>query len=262
VVNPADPNVAESTRRHIRAEMAKLKTKLSTKLSGARMVGGSADDIHADDIHAGSEISALTSALPCCTDYCKENECHCGTWGCHEALSPLPSAWPLAGCCAIVAGRTWPAPCTNPNKCGGCSWNNGPCASSARTVAELASTETTEESALADMRLAAASWRDFHFVEYYSLGSVTRTGHLVDDPKSNTYRAIRSVKGKLGNMLYSEFTAVKDWEFQNVSFYEMFDLDKDKYQLDNIYDQQTAAMKQQLHELVDKEWKCKTASCQ
>ena len=34
-------------------------------------------------------------------------------------------------------------------------------------------------------------WRDHHFIEYYSLGSVERTGHLVDDPKSNTYRALR-----------------------------------------------------------------------
>ena len=144
--------------------------------------------------------------------------------------------------------------------------------------------------AQSDMQLAADNWRDFHFVEYYSLGSVTRTGHLVDDPNSNTYRAIRSVKGKYGNMLYSEFTAVKDWAFKNVSFYEMFDLvgglfappldrtslrspdslcalslnhqDKDKYQLNNIYSQQTDAMKQELHELVDKEWRCNTSSCQ
>lgn len=34
----------------------------------------------------------------------------------------------------------------------------------------------------------AVGWRDFHLVEYNSLGSVTRTGHLVDDPHSNTYR--------------------------------------------------------------------------
>ena len=39
----------------------------------------------------------------------------------------------------------------------------------------------------------AENWRKFHFIEYYSLGSVTRTGHLVDDPTSNTYRAVRYV---------------------------------------------------------------------
>ena len=45
---------------------------------------------------------------------------------------------------------------------------------------------------------------------YYSLGSVTRTGHLVDDPKSNTYRAVRYVgpASTMGNILFAEFTAV------------------------------------------------------
>ena len=57
-------------------------------------------------------------------------------------------------------------------------------------------------------RQAADTWRDHHFVEYYSLGSVTRTGHLVDDPESNTYRALRFVgSAEHGNSLYAEFTA-------------------------------------------------------
>lgn len=49
--------------------------------------------------------------------------------------------------------------------------------------------------------------RDHHWVEYNSLGSVTRTGHLVDDPNSNTYRALRFFGSKEhGNTLYAEFT--------------------------------------------------------
>ena len=32
-----------------------------------------------------------------------------------------------------------------------------------------------------------AAWRDSHLIEYYSLGNVTRTEHLVDDSTSNTY---------------------------------------------------------------------------
>ena len=53
---------------------------------------------------------------------------------------------------------------------------------------------------------------------------MTRTGHLVDDPKSNTYRAVRYVgpASTMGNILYAEFTAVTDWHFQNVSFHEMY----------------------------------------
>ena len=34
------------------------------------------------------------------------------------------------------------------------------------------------------------AWRDHHWVEYYSLGNVTRTGHLVDDSTSVGTRAI------------------------------------------------------------------------
>ena len=55
----------------------------------------------------------------------------------------------------------------------------------------------------------AAPWRTHHFIEYYSLGSVVRTEHLIDDPKSNTYRALRFVgDARHGDFLYAEFTAL------------------------------------------------------
>ena len=108
----------------------------------------------------------------------------------------------------------------------------------------------------ADGAAAAAGWRDHHFVEYYSLGSVTRTGHLVDDPNSNTYRAIRSVSGEHGNLLYAEFTAVADWQFQNVSFHEIFDLDSDPHQLHNLYNTTSPAVRQQLAAQVAEQWRC------
>lgn len=73
-----------------------------------------------------------------------------------------------------------------------------------------------------------AAWRDRHFIEYYSLGDVVRTEHLVDDHMSNTYRALRFMPGsKYGDFLYSEFTALADWNFQNVSFHEAFDVSTD-----------------------------------
>ena len=44
-------------------------------------------------------------------------------------------------------------------------------------------------------------------MEYNSLGTLTRTGHLVDDLNSNTYRALRFFGSKEhGNTLYAEFT--------------------------------------------------------
>ena len=110
------------------------------------------------------------------------------------------------------------------------------------------------------------NWRKFHFVEYYSLGSVTRTGHLVDDPNSNTYRAVRYVGPDAaaaghGNMLYAQFTAVKDWHFENVSFHEMYDLDKDPYQLDNIYSSASPALLANLTKVLEAQYNCAAETC-
>lgn len=109
----------------------------------------------------------------------------------------------------------------------------------------------------------AGTWRPFHFVEYYSLGSVTRTGHLVDDPKSNTYRAVRYVgpASTMGNILFAEFTAVTDWHFHNVSFREMFDLNADPYQLNNIYGAASPATIAELTRALDTQYNCQGTSC-
>eukprot|EP00947_MAST-08B_sp_MAST-8B-sp1_P002915 g2915.t1 len=103
----------------------------------------------------------------------------------------------------------------------------------------------------------AAAWRDHHFVEYYSLGNVTRTGHLVDDPNSNTYRALRFMNSEsYGDFLYAEFTAVKDWNFSAVSFHEAYDVKKDPYQLNNVYESLSEAKKTALAAQLHKQWQC------
>ena len=64
-------------------------------------------------------------------------------------------------------------------------------------------------------------------------------------------------------MLYSEFTALSDMiEFTNVSFYEMYNITADPFQLDNIYQSQPEDVKQELHDLVLAEFKCSGPSCQ
>lgn len=106
-------------------------------------------------------------------------------------------------------------------------------------------------------RAAASGWRDHHFVEYYSLGDVKRYGHLVDDSESNTYRALRFVGSRdYGDLLYSEFTAVSDWNFSNVSFYELFNMTTDPHQLHNLYTHAPETTKRALHEQVVKQWTC------
>lgn len=74
------------------------------------------------------------------------------------------------------------------------------------------------------------------YVEYYSLGNVTRTGHLVDDTSSNTYSALRfAPPHAYGHFLYAEFSSLLDWNFEAVSFREAFDLATDPHQLTNVY---------------------------
>jgi hypothetical protein len=134
------------------------------------------------------------------------------------------------------------------------------------TVPESVKSHIATQKALGSADSKADSWRQFHFVEYYSLGSVTRTGHLVDDPKSNTYRALRYVGPDAaaaghGNILYAEFTAVTDWDFQNVSFHEMYDLDVDPYQLDNIYHLASPELLSNLSAVLDAQYTCSGPTC-
>jgi hypothetical protein len=83
-----------------------------------------------------------------------------------------------------------------------------------------------------DGRVAGTSdsekpWRDFHYSEYNSLGNLWRGGgeiikgdHLIDDPVSHTYRAVRFVDSHAhGNALYAEYTSLIDWNYENYSCY-------------------------------------------
>ena len=79
----------------------------------------------------------------------------------------------------------------------------------------------------------------------------------MDDPKSNTYRALRFVGSQdYGDLLYSEFTAVSDWNFSSVSFYELFNMTTDPHQLHNLYDQTPEVTKRALHQQLVKQWTC------
>ena len=128
---------------------------------------------------------------------------------------------------------------------------------------------------------ALRPWRDFHYAEYNSLGNLWRGGgeimsgdHLIDDPVSHTYRALRFVNSSArGNILYAEYTSLIDWDFRNYStlagqldpysykFYELFDLDADPWQLTNIYANATEGVKRELHALIASEFGCSGSAC-
>ena len=94
------------------------------------------------------------------------------------------------------------------------------------------------------------------------MGNVTRTGHLVDDTTSNTYRALRFVDKDAGNKLYAEFTSLDNWNFeQKPLFVEVFDLDKDPHQLNNIADQTSAEQKAEWAKMLQAQWQCRGQDC-
>jgi len=105
-------------------------------------------------------------------------------------------------------------------------------------------------------------------------GDIIAGNHLIDDPVSHTYRALRFTNSTAyGNILYAEYTSLIDWNFQNYSspvglldpysykFYELFDLDADPWQLKNIYATVSDSIKKDLHALVVSEFNCKGATC-
>jgi N-acetylglucosamine-6-sulfatase len=138
--------------------------------------------------------------------------------------------------------------------------------------------DSTDDGTAAD---GTNNWRDFHYSEYNSLGNLWRGGgeiihgdHLIDDPVSHTFRAVRFVDSKEhGNALYCEYTSLIDWNYQNYSsaagvldphsykFYELFNLDADPWQLTNIYHNASALVKRKLHTLVASEFRCSGATC-
>jgi N-acetylglucosamine-6-sulfatase len=123
----------------------------------------------------------------------------------------------------------------------------------------------TRSHILRESERRAPNWRTHHFVEYYSLGNVVRTGHLVDDAKSNTYRALRYTSGGpvgSGNMLYAEFTALADWNFTNYNFVEVFDVEADPHQLTNLASKVPNSTKRALHDMLHAQWKCQGEHCE
>lgn len=114
----------------------------------------------------------------------------------------------------------------------------------------------------ANVETAAAPWRDALLIEYYGVKDEPHkvSGH-VEDSGNNTFRGLRIMNSSM-NMAYFEFTdAFKDWNFKKVDFVELYDLDKDPYQLNNLHEKassnQLKALSQQLHD----QWTCEQSKC-
>lgn len=110
-----------------------------------------------------------------------------------------------------------------------------------------------------------AARRTFHWAEYNSLGNLTVFDHLIDDATSHTWRGLRfNGDPTMGNSLFAQYTALADWDYKNASeykFYEFFDLDKDPYELHNIYDSLPADTKTRLLAMAESMFTCAGPTC-
>lgn len=81
----------------------------------------------------------------------------------------------------------------------------------------------------------SSGWNDKHTIEYWTLGNVVRYGHYIDMP-NNTYIGVRLVN-ETHNYLYAEFYSnVDETTFSDSPLeYELFDVNKDPYQMTNLF---------------------------
>eukprot|EP00755_Sulcionema_specki_P035201 Sspe_Gene.2428::Locus_806_Transcript_1_1_Confidence_1.000_Length_1824::g.2428::m.2428/K01137/GNS; N-acetylglucosamine-6-sulfatase len=110
-----------------------------------------------------------------------------------------------------------------------------------------------------------APWRDHVFVEYYYVGIGNKCGqkHPIEE-QDNNFIALRYTPGsRYGNILYAEFQNGTDGfvAFDSPHFYELYDMDKDPWQLNNIYNTTTPAVRDALHRELHQWLACKGAAC-
>jgi len=130
-----------------------------------------------------------------------------------------------------------------------------------QSFAQLLLNPDTWYNAETQQPIKPSNWtREALLLEYYTLfpfpADYVMGQTPVNDCQNNTWRALRFISSEYGNLIYIEYTVVQDWWFQNVNFYSLYDIDKDPYELHNIYNSATPALKQELHELMEQSWYC------
>eukprot|EP01061_Rhynchopus_euleeides_P033632 TRINITY_DN564_c1_g2_i1.p2 TRINITY_DN564_c1_g2~~TRINITY_DN564_c1_g2_i1.p2 ORF type:complete len:528 (+),score=226.56 TRINITY_DN564_c1_g2_i1:69-1586(+) len=113
---------------------------------------------------------------------------------------------------------------------------------------------------------AGAAWRNSTYHEYYyvGIGNKCAQNEPIETPDNN-FIAVRHQAGSpFGNILYSEFTTDTQGftDFSSIEFYELFDMDKDPWQLVNIYASASQDLKAALHADVHQWLQCKGGNCQ
>ena len=114
-----------------------------------------------------------------------------------------------------------------------------------------------------DQSAGKVQWSDKHMLEYWSLGDVIRLEHYIDMP-NNTYIGARLLNST-HNYLYVEFYDGENVVvFDSPLEYELFDLNKDPYQMTNLYksaDKVDSAVMNELRSFIHQQVMCKGKDC-
>jgi N-acetylglucosamine-6-sulfatase len=104
--------------------------------------------------------------------------------------------------------------------------------------------------------------REASFVEYYNQGPwEVGKRHALDD-WSNTYIGLNVRSAKWGSLKYGEYDPYgKQSNFSSVYFFELFNLTADPFELDNIYNDSAAELRDWLHSTVRAFYLCSGNSC-
>lgn len=103
-------------------------------------------------------------------------------------------------------------------------------------------------------------WRTMQLIEYNGLGNVVRYQHL-EDTNNNTFRALRVINGSR-NLKLVEFTDWDNWFFNKpADEYELFDLDSDPWEMNNIWKSADAKLKQSLQSELERLFRCQGKTC-
>ena len=107
-------------------------------------------------------------------------------------------------------------------------------------------------------------WRNMFLNEYTGLAAWPSSSgkKRLNDCPNNTYRALRyrNTSGEPG-MLYAEFTAAPDWQFDAVDFRELYDLSTDPFQLHNLWPNASDGVRAKYRADMDTVWGCKGTAC-
>ncbi len=80
---------------------------------------------------------------------------------------------------------------------------------------------------------------------------------FVDSTLSNNWRQLRVVGGEDGlDFNYIEYDPKWQFEQSSMQYYELYNVSADKYQMYNIYEQQTQERKAELHKQLEQYFKC------